>query len=487
MKIYDFMAKRKACGIGSALLVIASLIYIAKPGIQFNVDFAGGTKLTVVFNNSQVDIGTLRSQVTKVDPKATIVQEQTDSGSRFSLKIKNPDVEEGKESEVSLARRRGLEKAFAAIGNEDQALLDKLAGTDGAVLAEKMLAENIYGMVDTDAKKTATYKDLAEKIKAGVAGATNIDELAASQDPQNADKLSVGLVSNIFPALNHATKDALNATLKKYNPLKRTGEADYSDVVAHIESVKVNDFISSFDDLTFEGVAVDGAVMKDFIGDNFVLSNYKIVANETFSPSIAAELLENAEGAVLLALFFILIYIAFRFDSNYAVASVVALAHDVTIALGVFALAGTLWGVELSNPVVAAFLTIVGYSLNDTIVVFDRIRDNRADIKNPDLKKIMNTSINQTLSRTLVTSLTTFFVVAIIYWGSNNTTLRDFAFPLLIGIIVGTYSSIFVASPVLLFMTDNKVMEKFWAAVGAFFRVITFSGKAPAGKSARRT
>ena len=117
----------------------------------------------------------------------------------------------------------------------------------------------------------------------------------------------------------------------------------------------------------------------------------------------------------------------------------------MTIALGAFSLVG----LELSNPVVAAFLTIVGYSLNDTIVVFDRIRDNLHSERKPDVAETLNRSINETLSRTLVTSLTTLLVVIVIYVGAN-VTLSDFAFPLLIGIIVGTYSSIFVASPCLL-------------------------------------
>jgi len=212
-----------------------------------------------------------------------------------------------------------------------------------------------------------------------------------------------------------------------------------------------NEFLATLD----AAIAATGQYsdqLDAYMKKTFISGSYKIVANESFSASIAAELLANAWTAVILALLGILIYIAMRFQWGYAIASVVALAHDVIIALGLFAIMGG----ELSNPVVAAFLTIVGYSLNDTIVVFDRIRDNINASKRPDMAQLMNRSINQTLSRTVVTSLTTFFVVAVIYWFSGNDTLRDFSLPLLIGIVVGTYSSIFVASPTVL-LWHNRV------------------------------
>ena len=214
------------------------------------------------------------------------------------------------------------------------------------------------------------------------------------------------------------------------------------------------DFLASFDILSSIKLAdgEDAAALSSFITSNFSLGSYRITAIQNFSASIAAELLTHAWEAVVLALFGILIYISMRFRLAYAVASVVALTHDVIIALGVFAL----WGAELSSPVVAAFLTIVGYSLNDTIVVFDRIRDNLQGKKSPDVQAIMNKSINQTLSRTMVTSLTTLFVVLVINLASGNETLESFSFPLLVGVIVGTYSSIFVASPVLLFWHQRK-------------------------------
>ncbi len=482
MKHYDFLAKRKVCGFLSIVLVILSIAYIATIGIKFNVDFEGGTKMTVAFEDPDLSIQTVREAVEKYEPKATIVEEEAEGVSRFSLKIKKPDVEAGNENEASLTRRRNLETAFAGITSGDAELISKLKAVEPGVLASKFQTENIYGLVDKDEVIAQTYRTLAGNVVSNAATAATLKDLAAASDQANADKLETAITNVIFPALNHITTDAFGAALSKYDPLKRGNNGSYKDIAAQMDATRSanHDFIKSFDVLDFSSTVAageDAGVLKTFIQDNFVLSTYRIVSNETFSPSIAAELLSNAESAIFMSLLCILIYVAIRFDGNYAVASVVALAHDVVISLGVFAVAGTLWGVELSNPVVAAFLTIVGYSLNDTIVVFDRIRDNRSDMKNPDLVKLTNTSINQTLSRTLVTSLTTFFVVAVIYWGSNNATLEDFAFPLLIGIIVGTYSSIFVASPVFLYMTERKVLQKLGKILGGIYRTVTLANK----------
>ena len=126
------------------------------------------------------------------------------------------------------------------------------------------------------------------------------------------------------------------------------------------------------------------------------------------------------------------------------------MAHDVIITLGIF----SLFGFEISLAVIAAFLTIVGYSLNDTIVIFDRIRENSKMLKNSTLITVINQSINDSLSRTIVTSLTTFFVVLILFLFGGEV-LNTFSFAMIIGIIIGTYSSIFVASPVVIYMDKN--------------------------------
>jgi len=168
-------------------------------------------------------------------------------------------------------------------------------------------------------------------------------------------------------------------------------------------------------------------------------------------PKIGGELKRQALKAAAFAIVAILIYISWRFEFRFAVGAVLALLHDALITLGALAITGR----QISLPVVAAILTILGYSLNDTIVVFDRIRENMRLLRREEFSKIVNTSINQTLSRTLLTSLTTLLVVVCLFV-IGGEVIKDFAFALLVGIVVGTYSSIFVASPLLLAWPQHR-------------------------------
>ena len=167
---------------------------------------------------------------------------------------------------------------------------------------------------------------------------------------------------------------------------------------------------------------------------------------EVVGPQVGAALRKQAALAMAYALIGVLIYITIRFEFRFAVAAILALVHDVLITLGAFAVTNK----ELSLPVIAAFLTIVGYSLNDTIVVFDRIRENLKLFRRESYEAVFNRSINETLSRTILTSLTTMLVVLALFF-LGGEVIHDFAFALLVGIVVGTYSSIFVASPILVF------------------------------------
>ncbi len=166
--------------------------------------------------------------------------------------------------------------------------------------------------------------------------------------------------------------------------------------------------------------------------------------SETVGPKIGNELKTAALWAIIYSLFGIIVYISWRFEFKFAVGAILALIHDVMITLGFFAVTDK----EISLPVIAAILTIVGYSLNDTIVVFDRIRENLRMRKRESFPAVVNASINETLSRTVITSVTTL-VVVICLTILGGEMIRDFALTLLIGVMVGTYSSIFIASPLL--------------------------------------
>jgi preprotein translocase subunit SecF len=174
---------------------------------------------------------------------------------------------------------------------------------------------------------------------------------------------------------------------------------------------------------------------------------FEIRRVDLVGPSVGEELKTKGLMAMLLSIIGILLYLSFRFEWRFAMASVVALVHDVTIAMGMLAL----FQVEVNLPILAAVLTILGYSLNDTVIVFDRIREGVRTIKSPKMEDIINESVTKTLSRTTLTSLTTFFVVLTLFL-LGGEIIHGFSFTLLVGVVVGTYSSIFVASPVLMWL-----------------------------------
>lgn len=166
---------------------------------------------------------------------------------------------------------------------------------------------------------------------------------------------------------------------------------------------------------------------------------------EFVGPTFGKELFEKGILALVYALIGVMIYVAFRFEWKFSLGSVIALIHDVVITLGIFSLIQ----MEFTMPVLAALLAVIGYSLNDTIVVFDRIRENFRRLRDVNTEQIMNASINQTLPRTILTSLTTLLVLVALY-AYGGEALQGFALTLIIGVVIGTYSSIFVASPTVL-------------------------------------
>ena len=181
------------------------------------------------------------------------------------------------------------------------------------------------------------------------------------------------------------------------------------------------------------------------VESDFILSIDKV------GPKIGSELSNKAIMAIISALGLILFYISIRFEFNFALSAIAALMHDVFVTLGIF----SIMGYEISLPIIAAFLTIVGYSLNDTIVIFDRIRENVKSMKRLTYTQVVDHSINDSLSRTIITSVTTFIVVLIL-WLFGGAVINLFAFAMMVGVIVGTYSSIFVACPLVVRLHAGK-------------------------------
>jgi preprotein translocase subunit SecF len=205
-------------------------------------------------------------------------------------------------------------------------------------------------------------------------------------------------------------------------------------------SVKV---IAPGEDASFQNRMEDR--LSELLGEAFGIENLEIQSSDFVGPRYSRELAGQTVSIVLVAMLLILIYTTFRFKIRYATAAVLCLIHDTLIMMGVIAV----FRLEVTTVTIAAIMTIIGYSLNDTIVIFDRVRENQELMRDSDLAVILNTSITQSMGRTLLTSLTTLLAVATIFiFGTGD--IKNFALSLMVGVVVGTYSTVFIASPVVL-------------------------------------
>ena len=194
-----------------------------------------------------------------------------------------------------------------------------------------------------------------------------------------------------------------------------------------------------------------GSKVRNSLSERFNKADISIERVEMVGPKVGRDLREKALLSILYAIIGIVIYISWRFELQYAVAAIIALVHDVLVTMGAF----SIFDKEFTLVIVAAFLTIIGYSLNDTIVVFDRIRENLRRKGKNTLTETINASINQTLSRTLLTSGTTLLVVVALFFFGGEI-IHAFSFALLVGVLVGTYSSIFIASVFLVYWDSRR-------------------------------
>ena len=198
-----------------------------------------------------------------------------------------------------------------------------------------------------------------------------------------------------------------------------------------------------------------GTKIKNSLTEKYKAGSILVERVEMVGPKVGKDLREKAILSIVYAIIGIVIYISWRFEFQYAVAAIIALIHDVMVTMGAFSLADK----EFTLVIVAAFLAIIGYSLNDTIVVFDRIRENMRRKGKNSLRDTINTSINQTLSRTILTSGTTLLVVVALFF-LGGEIIHDFSFALMIGVLVGTYSSIFIASVFLVYWENRSTKKR---------------------------
>ena len=261
--------------------------------------------------------------------------------------------------------------------------------------------------------------------------------------------------------LNNISKSKLSASLQELDPEGLRDEQSISEFSEHYgeQADKIIDFrnnqsgmIQDFSELDSLGIPTE---VVETLREASYLGSFTVISVESVGPKVGEELRSRARAAIGFSLVGMLGYIAVRFWPIYGFAALVALFHDVLITVGIFSFTGQ----EISLTVVAALLTLVGYSINDTIVVFDRVRENLRLMRRSDLGTIINASINQTLNRTIMTSGMTFLAVVSLYLFGGQV-LQGFSFALVIGIIVGTYSSIAIASPIVLWWQSHLDRKK---------------------------
>lgn len=226
-----------------------------------------------------------------------------------------------------------------------------------------------------------------------------------------------------------------------------------ADVIIHKYDAQASTYIANKTQLEIKSNNLtDDNVNKMFkeLKSKYKLKDTALVSQNKVGPSIGNELKKKSLKAVCFATIAIMIYVWFRFEIQFGIAAIVALLHDVLVTIGVYAV----FQIPVNSPFIAAILTIVGYSINDTIVIFDRIRENMRKMRGKDIGEIADASINQTLARSINTSLTTLLSIIAVY--IFVPSVRDFTFPIIIGIVCGAYSTIFIASPVWVFLKKRS-------------------------------
>jgi len=369
----DFLGKRKTFYLISITLIVLGLISVFVKGLEYGIDFRGGSEVIVSFNKP-VNLADVRAAASRIG-------------------IGNVEVKTYGTTAENVLIRTPLQEI-----SQDQ--FDRIVVNIKKAISE-VLPETLY--------------TIKEK--------TNNSIVFSFSSPDTAKLVSDHLLSKGFQAGLYSQEET------------------NKDVIVR---VGVSDLI------------------REGLKEKFAGYKFEIIKEDKVGPKIGKELRRDAVIAILLSLIVMLIYLGFRFKFVFGVGAVLALFHDVLVTLGFVSFFNGLipgLNLEITQSIIAAFLTLVGYSVNDTVVVFDRIRENLKIHKTMDLKNLFNMSINRTLSRTILTSGTVFLVVlALLLFGGEVN--RGFAFTFLIGIITGTYSSIYIASAIVYDWTMKRKKGK---------------------------
>ncbi|TNF24793.1 MAG: protein translocase subunit SecF [Deltaproteobacteria bacterium] len=441
------MGARKKAFVFSGVLIAASLVALFAFGLNQGIDFKGGSAVVATFEKgSMTDRGAIRSSVSAlleselgdVDNETSVQDFSTGVGSEITTCQDVPQADGSKKKECStrdVDRFLIYTEVTTLINPEKRAAIVKAIQEkfgDKTRVQSREDSDTFYLYFDADTDILAREAALAELFKG-----LGYEHITATSDYEQ--QLEV----EFLRAQDLARQDARATGGEDAN----AEELDAGPSQAEYDAKKAQELVGKTDKSFTVNVeelrgVVTARLAKDFPG-KFIT----VESSMSVSPSVGKDLFNNGLLALLYAIIGILIYITVRFDFRYAPGAVVALIHDVTITMGIFAIIQ----VKFSLPIIAALLTIIGYSLNDTIVVMDRVRETFDTYRGQGMLKLLNRAINSTLSRTVLTSATTLFsVIAILVFGGGQ--IRDFALALFIGITIGTYSSIYIASPLVYYM-----------------------------------
>lgn len=303
----------------------------------------------------------------------------------------------------------------------------------------------------SDISNANSRNDVMIRVEEGGEGENALN--AAKQTILTALEKNFGAPSSSKPDFNAAAVPDLANYLTRRDPLMLQASAGdrYTQLAQALTAARDRDhggIVTNFDQLS--GVGGSNAAVIAALKDGYSLNKFSILNAQVVGPTVGAQLRRQAILATLYALAGMLIYVAFRFEWIYGTAAVIAVFHDVLITLGFFCLFYNHF--EISLTVIAALLTLVGYSMNDTIVIFDRVRENLRLMRKESMAVIINRSINQTLSRTILTSGLTFLTVFLLFVFGGQV-LRSFSFAMVVGVVVGTYSSFGIAAPIVVIWT----------------------------------
>ncbi|MCB9556799.1 MAG: protein translocase subunit SecF [Deltaproteobacteria bacterium] len=422
----NFVGQRKKFWTLSVLAIVLSIgallgnYFVRGAALNYGTDFKGGTQIQIEFAQ-KISVAAVRGSLAKAGYDGAEVVEMggDEHPNLFLLRL----------TEVSAFSAEQQKAAKAALAQAFGANLSKFEYAKGADRVRLTFKRGYHVAPDAADSKTpasapASQAAAPASAPASAPSAAVASSQPASQPAQGADEDGEGMYER--------------TDLKRLRALLTGAGVDVQNV---LQPGRAED---NRYEIVLGGLARD---LRKAFGESAIKDIPQV---EAVGPKMGQQLRDDGIKSVIYALLLMLVYIAIRFDFRYAPGAVIALAHDVIITIGLFAITWT----EFSLPVVAALLTIAGYSINDTIVVFDRIRENVARLRDRKFGLVVNTSINETLSRTLLTSLTTLFT-CISIWVVGTGVLEVFAFALTAGVVVGTYSSIFIASPIVVSLNER--------------------------------